>query len=86
MFCFLKLVIGYLSKEYFSQIHTEQIKSLPLQLPFIRPCTLLWCRHQMQTISALLALCAGSSSATGEKASDAELWRFFDLCLNKRLS
>ena len=33
-------------------------------------------------ISALLALCAGNPLT---KASDAELWFFFDLCLNKRL-
>ena len=45
-----------------------------------------WWSHQMETFSVLLALCAGNSPVTGEKASDAELWCFFDLCLNKRLS
>ena len=30
-----------------------------------------WCRHQMETFSALLAICAGNSPA-----SDAELWCF----------
>ena len=38
-------------------------------------------RHQMETVSTLLALCAGNSLITGE----AELW-FFYLRLNKRLS
>ena len=42
------------------------------------------------TISALLALCAGNSPVIGEfpskKASDAELWYFFDLHMNKWLS
>ena len=37
----------------------------------------------METFSALLALCVGNSPAPGEiprtKASDAELWYFFDL-------
>ena len=33
-----------------------------------------WWRHQMETFSALLALCAGKSPVT--KASDAELWCF----------
>ena len=39
-----------------------------------------WWRHQMETFSALLAICAGNSSVTGKipctKASDAELWSF----------
>ena len=50
-----------------------------------------WWRHQMETLSALLAICAGNSPVSGEfprtKASDAELFYvFFDLCQNKRLS
>ena len=50
-----------------------------------------WWRHQMETFSALLALCEGNSPVIGQwipltKASDAELWCFFDLGLNKRLS
>ena len=39
-----------------------------------------WWLHQMKTLSALLAICAGNSPVT------AELWCFSDLCLNKRLS
>ena len=38
----------------------------------------LW-RHQMETFSALLAVCAGNSPVTGEfpsKARDAEFWCF----------
>ena len=38
-----------------------------------------WWRHQTETSSALLAICAGNSPVTGEfpaKASDAELWCF----------
>ena len=39
-----------------------------------------WWRHQMETLSALLALCAGNSPVTGEfpaqRASNAELWCF----------
>ena len=33
-----------------------------------------WWRHQMETFSALLAICVGNSPVT--KASDAELWCF----------
>ena len=49
-----------------------------------------WWRHQMETISALLALCAGNSPITGEFPSQRPVARsfyiFFDLCLNKPLS
>ena len=49
-----------------------------------------WWRHQMETFSTLLALCAGYSMVTGEFPSQRPVTRsfdvFFDLCLNKRLS
>ena len=40
---------------------------------------LAWWRHQMETFSPLLAICAGNSPVPGEfphKTSDAELWCF----------
>ena len=47
-------------------------------------------RHQMETFSALLALCAGNSPVTGEFPSQRQVTRsfdvFFDLHLNKLLS
>ena len=49
-----------------------------------------WWRHQMETFSALLALCAGNSPVTGEIPSQRRVTRsfdiFVDLHLNKRLS
>ena len=49
-----------------------------------------WWRHQMETCSALLAICAGNSPATGEFPARRPVTRsfdvFFDLLLNKRLS
>ena len=49
-----------------------------------------WWHHQMETFSALLALCAGNSPVTGEYPAQRPVTRsfdiFFDLCLNKRLS
>ena len=49
-----------------------------------------WCRHQMETFSALLALCAGNSSVTGEFPSQRPVTQsfdiFFDFRLNTRLS
>ena len=51
---------------------------------------LWWWRHQMETFSASLALCAGNSAITGEIPSQRPvMWSFgvfFELCLNKRLS
>ena len=49
-----------------------------------------WWRHQMETFSVLLALCAGNSPVTGEFPTQRPVTRsfdvFFDLRLNKRLS
>ena len=49
-----------------------------------------WWHHQMETFSALLALCAGNSPVTGEFPSQRPVTRsfgvFFDLRLNKRLN
>ena len=49
-----------------------------------------WWRHQMETFSALLAICAGNSPVTGEFSAQGPVTRnfdvFFHLCLNKRLS
>ena len=49
-----------------------------------------WWRHQMETFSALLALCTGNSPVTGEFPSQRPMTRnfvvYFDLRLNKRLS
>ena len=49
-----------------------------------------WWRHQMETFSALLALCAGNSPVTGEFHAQMPVARsfgvIFDLRLNKRVS
>ena len=51
---------------------------------------LSWWRHQMETFSALLAICAGNSPVSGEFPTQRPVTRsfdiFFDLRLNKRLS
>ena len=47
-----------------------------------------WWRHQMETFSALLAICAGNSPVTGEFPTQRPVTRsfdvFFDLRLNKQ--
>ena len=52
--------------------------------------TFSWWHHQMETFSALLALCAGNSPVTGELPSQRPVTQSFDvflyLHLNKQLS
>ena len=62
-------------------------------IPWIRYTALrrnTWWRHQVETFSALLAICAGNSPVSGEfPAQRPVTWSFdvfFDLCPNKRLS
>ena len=54
------------------------------------PADIAWWRHQMETLSALLAICAGNSPVYGEFPTQRPVTRsfgvFFDLRLNKRLS
>ena len=54
------------------------------------PCFGSWWRHQMETFSALLVLCAWNSPVTGEYPTQRPVMRsfdvFFDLRLNKWLS
>ena len=49
-----------------------------------------WWRHRMETFSALLAICAGNSSVSGEFPTQRPVTRnfdvFFDLCPNEWLS
>ena len=51
---------------------------------------LAWRRHEMETFSALLAICTGNSPVTGEFPAQRPVTRsfgvFFDLRLNKWLS
>ena len=49
------------------------------------PIQWTWWRHQMETFSALLAICVGNSSVTGEipaKGQWRELWVFFCAWIN----
>ena len=58
-------------------------------MPACRSDPRAWWRHQMETFSALLALCTGNSPVPGEFPSQRPVTRsfdvFFDLRLNKRL-
>ena len=45
-----------------------------------------WWRHQMETFSALLALCVGNSPVTGEFLSQMPVTRSFDVSFDLRLN
>ena len=53
-------------------------------------CCVAWWRHQMETFSALLAICVGNSPVTDEFPAQRPLAQsfdvFYDLRLNRRLS
>ena len=60
-------------------------------MPMSYTCYLsTWWRNQMETFSALLAICAGNSTVSGEFPAQRPVTRsfdiFFDLRLNERLS
>ena len=62
----------------------------PMTAQLSKKTALPWWRHQMETFSALLAICAGNSPVTGEFPVQRPVTRsfgvFFDLRPNKRLS
>ena len=69
------------------------VYELDLQNHFVSqsfPWPIPWWRHQMETISTLLAICAGNSPVPGEFPAQRPVTRsfdvFFDLRLNKRFS
>ena len=75
-----------MGSHYLGTLHLSAGHGRPAKKALI----LLWWRHQMETFSALLALCAGNSPVTGEFPSHRPAPRsfsvFFDLRLNRRLS
>ena len=80
-------VLHYL--RFVRRINRCQVVSPPKEPAVLKACalygiimeTITWWRHQMETFSALLTLCAGNSPFYRRipltKASDAELWFFF---------
>ena len=77
--------VNELQVHFFSEIWQSQQHCYPASL-FWYP----WWRHQMETFSALMAICAGNSPVTDEFPLQRPVTRsvdvFFDLRLNKRLS
>ena len=73
---------------YWNRALALGIKECSLHVVDFQQCT--WWLHQMETFSALLAICAGNSPVPGEFPTQRPVTRsfdvFFDLRPNKRLS
>ena len=74
---------------FYSQTRCH-LNGIEIPIMNLRQSDDLWWRHQMETFSALLAICAGNSSVSGKFPAQRLVTRsfdvFFDLCPNKRLS
>ena len=87
VFCFI-LHLGILVFCYYN-VSVVTLRVCPIKYAR-RLVVLSWWRHQIETFSALLALCAGNSPVAGEFPTQRSVkWSFdvfFDLRLNKLLS
>ena len=88
--CVTKIDSGYLLQGVWL-IHPCHHDNPPPPSPFCFAFSMMMSScHQMETFSALLAICAGNSPVTGEFPTQRPVTRsfdvFFDLRLNKRLS
>ena len=74
------------------EIHTFSFKKMYFKMSSVKwrpfcpvPRGLSWWRHQMETFSTLLALCAGNSPVTDEFLSQRPVTRCFDVFFDLRL-
>ena len=86
----LKHIPNTLPKSIFRSFGTIQLWFPSARTAVFTPLSYSWWRHQMETFSALLAICAGNSPATGDFPAQRLVTRsfdvFFDLRPNKGLS
>ena len=84
------VLLIYFGVRNFAPVWPSVSTSLTLGNVMISLYPLTWWRHQMETSSALLAICAGNSPVNGEFPAQRPVTRsfdvFIDLRLNKRLS
>ena len=89
----LHILLSIKYQVYLRKIYRSRSKLFSTKLCYIIVASwhhMAWWRHQMETFSALLAICAGNSPVPGEFPAQRPVTRgfdvFFDLRLNKRLS
>ena len=76
-----KNVHGYQKNHQISTVLANTSWILQLVMHFRRT----WCRRQMETFSALLAICAGNSPVTGEFPAQRPATRSFDVFFDRRM-
>ena len=64
---------------------SNPINISPGRWTYVRSRGMAWWRHQMETFSALLALCAGNSPITGEFPAQWPVTRSFDAFFDQRI-
>ena len=83
------LAVGYQLITY-ELLARNTVRHWDMDRPAVWRRHVSWWRHQMETFSALLAICAGNSPVSSEFPTQRPVTRsfdvFFDLCRNKRLS
>ena len=65
--------------------HSSPTHICVIRSHWVNATTSIWWRHQMETFSALLAICAGNSPGTAQRPVMRSFDVFFDLRLNKWL-
>ena len=75
---------------YICTVYPSLAFTVPADVPVPNDASQSWWRHQMETFSALLAICVGNSPVPGEFPAQRPVTRnfdvFFDLSPNKLLS
>ena len=88
--CFVVFISSFLTSNLFTYIRQGCFIGIEVIVWLLLWQRWQWWRHQMETFSALLAICAGNSPVTGEFPTKRPVTRtfdvFFDLRQNKRLS
>ena len=86
----IRTVVSHTSMYPWENWYNHTTTKAPIDVYYGIYYEITWWRHQMETFSALLAICAGNSPVPGEFPTQRPVTRsfdvFFDLRLNKRLS
>ena len=85
LMCFVPVTL-FLGNANCSGVLIGQKRCVTFVPTTISPVLYLWWRHQMETISALLAICAGNSPVTGEFPAQRPVTRSFDVFFDLRLT
>ena len=72
-----------LHQKYHTPYNTKDYITHPLPVMLLKEYT-AWCDYQMETFSALLALCTGNSAVPGEFPAQRPVTRSFDVFFDLR--